>query len=135
SHVFFLFSLPGFDVSDCPVEIKVQRNSQYKTTIGNFLVIHCPVRYCKERPVMQWCKIEEDGCVLLNDSAAQWESNNFTLEFSLINQNDSGTYHCQAALGTSFSESHGIKVIVEGESPLKSPFKQMDSMYRKAHSC
>lgn len=73
----------------------------------------------------------------LDDSKAEWNSTVFTLKFFAIHQNDSGMYRCQAATGNFFSESNEIKVIVEGEAPLlqKSPFKQMDSVYRKVHSC
>ncbi|XP_064378258.1 B- and T-lymphocyte attenuator isoform X1 [Dromaius novaehollandiae] len=104
----------GFDATDCPAEIQVKRNSQYKSYLGNSLIIHCPVHYCKERPVMQWCKIEGNECVLLKESKVEWKTNKkFILEFFSIHHNDSGTYRCRATVGTLSSESHGIRVIVE----------------------
>lgn len=101
------------------------------------MTIYCPVHYCKERPFIRWCKIEAHECVPLDNSKAEWNSTVFILKFFAIHQNDSGMYRCQAVTANFFSESNEIKVIVEGEAPalLKSPFKQMDSMYRKVHSC
>ncbi|KAF1398008.1 B- and T-lymphocyte attenuator, partial [Spheniscus humboldti] len=130
-------SLLGFDATYCPVEIQVKRNSQYKINVGNSLIIKCPFRYCKKKPLMQWCKIEADECVLLKESEAEGNSNVFTLEFFSVNQNDSGIYRCRAIVDEFSSESHGIKVIVEGEAPMlgKSPFKQKGATYRKAHAC
>ena len=86
---------------------------------------------------MQWCKIEVATCVQLKEGKAEWKSNVFTLEVFFVHQNDSGLYHCRAIADNFSSESHGIKVIVEGEAPIlrKSPFKQKDAMYRKAHAC
>ncbi|XP_035396485.2 B- and T-lymphocyte attenuator [Cygnus atratus] len=110
------YQVYGFDASDCPVEIQVQRNSEYIANIGNSLIIYCPVRYCKERPFIQWCKIEAHGCVLLDDSKAEWNSTVFTLKFFAIHQNDSGMYRCQAAMGNFLSKSNEIKVIVEEKS-------------------
>ncbi|XP_010072467.1 PREDICTED: B- and T-lymphocyte attenuator, partial [Pterocles gutturalis] len=106
----------GFDDTDCPVEIQVERHSQYKINVGKSLVIVCPVRYCKKKPVMQWCKIEVDTCVLLKEGKAEWKSNVFTLEIFSVHQNDSGFYRCRAIAGNLSSESHGIKVIVEERS-------------------
>ncbi|XP_025897449.1 B- and T-lymphocyte attenuator [Nothoprocta perdicaria] len=103
-----------FDDTDCPVEIQVKRNSQYTGYLGSSLVIYCPVHYCKERPVMKWCKIEGNECVLLKDSKVLWRTHKkFILEFFSIHHNDSGTYRCRATAGTYASESHGIRVVVE----------------------
>ncbi|XP_062428616.1 B- and T-lymphocyte attenuator [Rhea pennata] len=108
------YQVYGFDATDCPAEIQVKRNSQYTSYLGNSLVIYCPVHYCKERPVMQWCKIEGNECVLLKESKVEWKtSKKFILEFFSIHHNDSGTYRCRATVGTLSSESHGIRVIVE----------------------
>jgi len=63
---------------------------------------------------MQWCKLEVDTCVLLKEGKTGWKSNVFTLQFFSIHQNDSGTYRCRAIEDNFSSESHGIKVIVEG---------------------
>ncbi|XP_076206903.1 B- and T-lymphocyte attenuator [Aptenodytes patagonicus] len=106
----------GFDATYCPVEIQVKRNSQYKINVGNSLIINCPFRYCKKKPLMQWCKIEVDTCVLLKEGKAEGNSNVFTLELFPVNQNDSGIYRCRARVDTFSSESHGIKVIVEEKS-------------------
>ncbi|XP_009939551.2 B- and T-lymphocyte attenuator [Opisthocomus hoazin] len=106
----------GSDDTYCPVEIQVKRYSQYKINLGNSLIIDCPVHYCKKTPVMQWCKLEVDTCVLLKEGKTGWKSNVFTLQFFSIHQNDSGTYRCRAIEDNFSSESHGIKVIVE-ESP------------------
>ncbi|XP_064324649.1 B- and T-lymphocyte attenuator [Phalacrocorax carbo] len=106
----------GFETTYCAVEIRVKRNSQYKINLGNKLTIGCPVRYCREKPVMQWCKMEVDTCVLLKEGKAEWKTNEFTLEFFSVNQNDSGIYRCRAIGNTLSSESHGIKVIVEEKS-------------------
>ncbi|XP_068549335.1 B- and T-lymphocyte attenuator isoform X1 [Anas acuta] len=110
------YQVYGFDASDCPVEIQVQRNSEYVTNIGNSLTIYCPVHYCKERPLIQWCKIEAHECVLLDNSKAEWNSTVFILKFFAIHKNDSGMYRCQAVTGNFFSESNEIKVIVEEKS-------------------
>ncbi|XP_009673340.1 B- and T-lymphocyte attenuator isoform X2 [Struthio camelus] len=108
------YQVYGFDATDCPVEIQVKRNSQYKSYLGNSLVIYCPVHYCQERPAVQWCKIEGNECMLLKESKAEWKANNkFILEFFSVHHNDSGTYRCRATAGTLSSESHGIRVIVE----------------------
>ncbi|NXK05407.1 BTLA protein, partial [Herpetotheres cachinnans] len=127
----------GFDATDCPVEIQVKRHSQYKINVGNPLIIACPVHYCKQQPDMQWCKIEVATCVQLKEAKTKWESNVFTLEIFSVHQNDSGVYRCRATVDNLSSESHGIRVTVEGEAPIlrKSPFKQKDAMYRKAHAC
>ncbi|XP_051483481.1 B- and T-lymphocyte attenuator [Apus apus] len=110
------YQVYGFNDTYCPIEIQVKRHSKYKTKLGNSLIIVCPVRYCKKKPIMQWCKIEVDTCVLLKESKAEWKSNMFTLEFFSVRQSDSGIYHCQATVDNFSSESHGIKVIVEENS-------------------
>uniref|UniRef100_A0A8D0FSV0 Ig-like domain-containing protein n=1 Tax=Strix occidentalis caurina TaxID=311401 RepID=A0A8D0FSV0_STROC len=116
--VMFFSSLPGFDDTDCPVEIQVTRHSQYRINVGNSLIICCPVHYCKKKPVMEWCKIEVATCVQLKEGKAEWKSNVFTLEIFSVHQNDSGLYRCRAIVDKYSSESHGIKVIVEGETPM-----------------
>ncbi|XP_075025314.1 B- and T-lymphocyte attenuator [Calonectris borealis] len=110
------YQVYGFDATYCPVEIQVKRNSQYEINLGSSLTINCPVLYCKKKPVMQWCKIEVDTCVLLKEGKAELKSNMFTLEFFSVNQNDSGIYRCRAIVDNFSSESHGIKVIVEEKS-------------------
>ncbi|XP_009465010.1 PREDICTED: B- and T-lymphocyte attenuator [Nipponia nippon] len=110
------YQIYGFDATYCAVEIQVKRNSEYKTNLGNSLIIACPVHYCEKKPDMQWCKIEVDTCVVLKEGKAEWDSNVFTLEFFSVNQNDSGTYRCRAIGGNYSSVSHGIKVIVEEKS-------------------
>ncbi|XP_074784539.1 B- and T-lymphocyte attenuator [Athene noctua] len=106
----------GFDDTDCPVEIQVRRDSQHRINVGNSLIIHCPVYYCKKKPVMEWCKIEVATCVQLKEGKAEWKSNVFTLEVVSVHQNDSGLYRCRAIGDKYSSESHGIKVIVEEKS-------------------
>ncbi|XP_049680246.1 B- and T-lymphocyte attenuator [Accipiter gentilis] len=106
----------GFDATNCAVEIQVKRHSQYKIQVGNSLTISCPVRYCKEKPVMQWCKMEVERCVQLEVGKTEWKSNVFTLEVLSIHQNDSGLYRCRATANNLSSESHGIQVIVEEKS-------------------
>ncbi|XP_029875313.1 B- and T-lymphocyte attenuator isoform X1 [Aquila chrysaetos chrysaetos] len=106
----------GFDATSCAVEIQVKRHSQYKIHVGNSLTIGCPVRYCKEKPVMHWCKMEVERCVQLKVGKTEWKSNVFTLEVFSIHQNDSGLYRCRAIADNLSSESHGIQVIVEEKS-------------------
>ncbi|XP_065691762.1 B- and T-lymphocyte attenuator [Patagioenas fasciata] len=110
------YQVYGFDATDCPAEIQVKRHSQYKAYIGNSLIIDCPVHYCKKKPVMQWCKLEEATCILVKEGKAEWKSKMFTLEFFSVHQNDSGLYRCRAIEDNLHSESHGITVIVE-ENP------------------
>ncbi|XP_063215281.1 B- and T-lymphocyte attenuator isoform X1 [Chroicocephalus ridibundus] len=110
------YQVYGFNATNCLVEIQVNRHSQYKINVGNSLIIRCPVRYCKKKPVMQWCKVEVDTCVPLKEGKAQWESNMFTLEVFSAHQNDSGCYRCQAIEDNLSTVSHGIEVIVEEKS-------------------
>lgn len=135
---YFCFTFPGFDATDCPVEIQVLRHSEYKINVGNSLDIDCPVHYCKEKPVMQWCKIDANAiCVELKESKIEWNSKVFTLKFFSVHQNDSGIYRCRA-IGKNFSsESHGINVIIEGEAHIlwKSPFKWKDATHIQKSSC
>ncbi|XP_075371393.1 CGG triplet repeat-binding protein 1 isoform X2 [Mycteria americana] len=106
----------GSDATNCAVEIQVKRHSRYKINVGNSLIIHCPVRYCEKKPVMQWCKIETATCVQLKEGKAEWKANTFTLEVFSVHQNDSGLYRCRAIAENFSSESHGIEVIVEEKS-------------------
>ncbi|KAK4832217.1 hypothetical protein QYF61_021064 [Mycteria americana] len=108
--------LEGSDATNCAVEIQVKRHSRYKINVGNSLIIHCPVRYCEKKPVMQWCKIETATCVQLKEGKAEWKANTFTLEVFSVHQNDSGLYRCRAIAENFSSESHGIEVIVEEKS-------------------
>lgn len=82
------------------------------------MIIDCPVHYCKKKPVMQWCKLEEATCILVKEGKAEWKSKMFTLEFLSVHQNDSGLYRCRAIEDNLHSESHAITVIVEGETPI-----------------
>ncbi|XP_072741119.1 CGG triplet repeat-binding protein 1 isoform X2 [Ciconia boyciana] len=106
----------GSDATNCAVEIQVKRHSRYKISVGNSLIIYCPVRYCEKKPVMQWCKIETATCVQLKEGKAEWKANVFTLEVFSVHQNDSGLYRCRAIVENFSSESHGIEVIVEEKS-------------------
>lgn len=67
---------------------------------------------------MQWCKMEVDKCVQLKEGKAEWTSNVFTLEFFAVHQNDSGCYRCEAKADNFSTVSHGIEVIVEGETSI-----------------
>ncbi|KAM6419109.1 B- and T-lymphocyte attenuator isoform 2-T2 [Pluvialis apricaria] len=107
------YQVYGFNATNCLVEIQVKRHAQYKINVGNCLIIHCPVHYCEKKPVMQWCKMEVDTCVLLKEGKAEWMSNVFTLEFLSVHQNDSGCYRCKAIEDELSVVSHGIEVIVE----------------------
>lgn len=74
----------GFGASHSLAETKVQGNSESKICVGDYLVMHCLVCYCEERPVTQLFKTEVEGWVLLNDTKALSESNIFTPEIFLI---------------------------------------------------
>lgn len=87
---------------------------------------------------MQWCKIEVDTCVLLKEGKTEWKSNVFTLKFLSVQQNDSGTYHCRAKVDNFSSESHGIKVIVEGRTLYYEGALKRATLFknqRKSHAC
>lgn len=53
--------LLGFGASHSLAETKVQGNSESKICVGDYLVMHCLVCYCEERPVTQLFKTEVEG--------------------------------------------------------------------------
>ncbi|XP_074015119.1 B- and T-lymphocyte attenuator [Numenius arquata] len=110
------YQVYGLHATDCPGNIQVHRQSRYKVNVGNSLIIHCPVHYCKKKPVMQWCKMEEATCVQLKEGKTEWKINVFTLEVISVHQKDSGCYRCQIVGDNLLSVSHGIEVIVEEKS-------------------
>ncbi|KAJ7411929.1 B and T lymphocyte associated [Willisornis vidua] len=108
----------GFNSTSCSAEIQVKRLTQYTTHIGGSLTMECPVLYCRTKPSIQWCKMEEAKCVLLEEGRREWKSDSvFALEISPVHQNHSGHFRCQGTEGNLSIESHKIKVIVE-EKPV-----------------
>ncbi|XP_074839609.1 B- and T-lymphocyte attenuator [Carettochelys insculpta] len=107
----------GDVTANCTVELQITRGFQYRSEPGGTLSIHCPVKYCTEKPHMNWCKIEGQDCLFLKDeptrNAAWMEENVFVLKFLSIHQNDSGFYRCRAIVGRLSSESHVVKVDVQ----------------------
>uniref|UniRef100_A0A8C8RBI7 Ig-like domain-containing protein n=1 Tax=Pelusios castaneus TaxID=367368 RepID=A0A8C8RBI7_9SAUR len=101
----------------CTVELQVPRGSQYHVKPGDSLSIKCPVKCCTEKPVVNWCKIEEESCLLLKDGLTRhttWlEECVFLLNFVAIHPNDSGQYRCLAAVGNLLAQSHAVSITVK----------------------
>ncbi|XP_074974279.1 B- and T-lymphocyte attenuator isoform X3 [Caretta caretta] len=102
---------------NCTVELLVTRGYRYPRKPGDSLNIECPVKYCTEKPAMNWCKIQETHCSLLKDGPTRhtaWKDGNvFVLNFVPVHKNDSGLYRCQATVGSLRSESHAVEVLVQ----------------------
>ncbi|KAM9171071.1 B- and T-lymphocyte attenuator-like isoform 1-T2 [Pangshura tecta] len=115
--LFKLFQVVGDGTVNCTVEIQVQRGLQYESKPGDSLSIECPVKYCTEKPVINWCLIEGMWCLLVKDGPTRhtaWrEGNVAVLNFMPIHQSDSGLYRCRATLASLSSESHVISIIVK----------------------
>ncbi|XP_034647066.1 B- and T-lymphocyte attenuator isoform X1 [Trachemys scripta elegans] len=116
---------------NCTVELHVTRGKQYQGKPGDFLSIECPVEYCTEKPAMNWCKIEEKGCLLLKDESnmhTAWKQEKvFVLNFVPVHQNNSGFYRCQATVGSLNSQSHAVVVHVQEvttNAPTNPPSKE-----------
>ncbi|KAM7181920.1 B- and T-lymphocyte attenuator isoform 2-T2 [Macrochelys suwanniensis] len=107
----------GVVTVNCTVELKVTRGQKYEGKPGDFLSIECPVKYCTEKPAMNWCKMDGKDFSLLKDESnmkrAWKDSNVFVLNFEPIHKNDSGLYRCQATVGSLTSQSHAIEVLVQ----------------------
>ncbi|XP_027675835.2 B- and T-lymphocyte attenuator isoform X2 [Chelonia mydas] len=102
---------------NCTVELLVTRGYRYPGKPGDSLSIECPVKYCTEKPAMNWCKIQEMHCSLLKDGPTRhtaWKDGNvFVLNFVPVHKNHSGLYRCQATVGSLRSESHAVEVLVQ----------------------
>ncbi|PKU40540.1 b- and t-lymphocyte attenuator [Limosa lapponica baueri] len=107
------YQVYGLNATDCPGNIQVHRQSRYKVNVGNSLIIHCSVHYCKKKRVMQQCKMEEATCVQLKEGKTERKINVFTLEVISVHQKDSGCYRCQTVGTNLLSVSHGIEATVE----------------------
>ncbi|XP_067402342.1 B- and T-lymphocyte attenuator [Emydura macquarii macquarii] len=107
----------GNVTGNCTVELQVSRLTKYRSQPGKSLSIKCPVKYCSEKPAMNWCKIEQNGCFPLKDGPTKqtnWtEENVFVLTFLSIYQNDSGWYRCKTVGGNLNSQSHAITIVVQ----------------------
>ncbi|XP_039379924.1 B- and T-lymphocyte attenuator isoform X3 [Mauremys reevesii] len=107
----------GNVTGNCTIEIQVRRGYRYDGTPGDSLSIECPVKYCTEKPAMNWCKIEGMSCFLLKNESnmhSGWgEGQVFVLNFVPVHQNNSGSYRCRAAVGSLSSQSHSIAVHVQ----------------------
>ncbi|KAH1186747.1 uncharacterized protein LOC123353517 [Mauremys mutica] len=114
--LFKLFQVVGDGTVNCTVELQVRRGLQYESKPGDSLSIECPVKYCTEKPAINWCLIEGMSCLLVKDGPTRhtaWrEGNVAVLNFMPIHQSDSGLYHCRATLDSLSSQSHSISVIV-----------------------
>ncbi|XP_062983687.1 B- and T-lymphocyte attenuator [Elgaria multicarinata webbii] len=117
----------GSETENCTTTITVPRGTQYNRTSGDSVTIDCPVTYCEEQPVIQWYrynKADKKSLILQNEQrhTVSWiNGNNFILNFSSVNKNDSGLYHCVATVGEQKIESHLIEVFVQDYSNLTEP--------------
>uniref|UniRef100_A0A8C3KKJ0 Uncharacterized protein n=1 Tax=Calidris pygmaea TaxID=425635 RepID=A0A8C3KKJ0_9CHAR len=112
------------NATDCPGNIQVHRQSRYKVNVGNSLIVRCPVHYCKRKPVMPWCKMEEATCVQLKEGKTKWKINVFTLEVISVHQKDNGCYRYQTVGDNLLSVSHGIEATVEAGAQVTTRFAQ-----------
>ncbi|KAM9171758.1 B- and T-lymphocyte attenuator isoform 1-T1 [Pangshura tecta] len=107
----------GNVTGNCTVEIQVTRGYRYDGKPGDSLTIACPVKYCTEKPAMNWCKIEGMSCLLLKNESnmhTAWrEGKVFVLKIVPVHQNNSGLYRCRATVGGLSSESHSVVVTVQ----------------------
>ncbi|KAJ0009366.1 hypothetical protein NQD34_001068, partial [Periophthalmus magnuspinnatus] len=102
----------------CDTEIKVSRNTIYKTTLGERLRIVCPVQFCDGSiPTIRWFKLEEASVEvnLRDDIETDWTENNNEgksfLIFKSVQNSDVGLYQCQSGNVV----SHTVNVTLKGE--------------------
>ncbi|XP_032637213.1 B- and T-lymphocyte attenuator isoform X1 [Chelonoidis abingdonii] len=121
----------GNVTGNCTVELQVTRGYRYDGKPGDSLSIECPVKYCTEKPAMNWCKIQGMDCLLLKNESnmhtAWGEGKVFVLNFVPVHQNNSGSYRCQATMGSLSSESHSVTVHVQEvttNAPTNPPSKE-----------
>ncbi|XP_036947355.1 uncharacterized protein LOC119015469 isoform X2 [Acanthopagrus latus] len=108
------------DSEDCEFEIRVRRNTVYKTSIGEELRINCTVIFCNNSPpTVSWFKLGQ-SVVPVNVSSnshikIEWKKIDDSrgisfLVFKKILMSDSGEYQCQGG----GSLGHNINVSVSG---------------------
>ncbi|XP_036947354.1 uncharacterized protein LOC119015469 isoform X1 [Acanthopagrus latus] len=106
------------DSEDCEFEIRVRRNTVYKTSIGEELRINCTVIFCNNSPpTVSWFKLGQ-SVVPVNVSSnshikIEWKKIDDSrgisfLVFKKILMSDSGEYQCQGG----GSLGHNINVSV-----------------------
>ncbi|XP_010903462.2 B- and T-lymphocyte attenuator [Esox lucius] len=101
--------------SDCYPEIRVQRNTVWKASLGDYLEINCPVIICTNSSSILWKKMNGSDWIPVNRTALieiKWlrSRNNGTsfLVFQRIDVKDSGLYQCTLVSAV----SHSINVTV-----------------------
>uniref|UniRef100_A0AAY5L3W4 Ig-like domain-containing protein n=1 Tax=Esox lucius TaxID=8010 RepID=A0AAY5L3W4_ESOLU len=98
--------------------IKVQRNTVWKASLGDYLEINCPVIICTNSSSILWKKMNGSDWIPVNRTALieiKWlrSRNNGTsfLVFQRIDVKDSGLYQCTLVSAV----SHSINVTVTGK--------------------
>ncbi|XP_036807576.1 B- and T-lymphocyte attenuator isoform X5 [Oncorhynchus mykiss] len=115
--------------SDCFPEIRVARNTVWRTSPGKKLKMNCSVAFCSNSPTPSWCKFDESNiCLTVNTTTLiQTQLTNLTnttwisfLTFKSISRGDAGLYRCElhTAVG------HSINVIVSGACPARKSRKE-----------
>ncbi|KAG9335021.1 hypothetical protein JZ751_006162 [Albula glossodonta] len=120
--LFLLISVRGHaqgQGTECSVDIRVRRNTNFEQVATKSLKITCPVQNCGQTIDVTWCKVQGNNCNPLNITngiTVGWEKleqemPEWFLAFASIKVEDSGKYRCRLS-GDKMAVGHNIGITV-----------------------